>query len=135
MAQSCFAMAAYSAGGFDRNRAPASDDVPSAKESKLGGKHRNLSPSRSAATTKNPSLSIGGANPLNVDFVNVKYDSVLAETAVANLPMVLLLRCANFAAVKHARQRRKDPQQTPYINHPLGKTPVNRDRIIRNFEC
>lgn len=26
----------------------------------------------------------------------------------------------DFAAVKHRDQRRKDPQQTPYINHPIG---------------
>lgn len=26
----------------------------------------------------------------------------------------------NFAAIKHKDQRRKDKQQTPYINHPIG---------------
>ncbi|CAG0921505.1 unnamed protein product, partial [Notodromas monacha] len=40
---------------------------------------------------------------------------------------VRLLRCANFAAIKHARQRRKDPQQTPYINHPLGVAQILAD--------
>ena len=24
----------------------------------------------------------------------------------------------HFAALKHSTQRRKDPEQTPYINHP-----------------
>jgi guanosine-3',5'-bis(diphosphate) 3'-pyrophosphohydrolase len=28
--------------------------------------------------------------------------------------------CMNFAAVKHRDQRRKDPEGTPYINHPIG---------------
>ena len=31
-----------------------------------------------------------------------------------------LLEAANFAACKHRDQRRKDPYNTPYINHPLG---------------
>lgn len=32
----------------------------------------------------------------------------------------LLLRAAAFAAAKHRQQRRKDPDASPYINHPLG---------------
>lgn len=32
----------------------------------------------------------------------------------------IIVRCANFAAVKHKDQRRKDEEETPYINHPLG---------------
>ncbi|XP_064373851.1 guanosine-3',5'-bis(diphosphate) 3'-pyrophosphohydrolase MESH1 isoform X2 [Dromaius novaehollandiae] len=31
-----------------------------------------------------------------------------------------LLEAADFAAEKHKAQRRKDPEGTPYINHPLG---------------
>ena len=31
-----------------------------------------------------------------------------------------LLRAADFAARKHAGQRRKDPEATPYINHPIA---------------
>ena len=31
-----------------------------------------------------------------------------------------LMFCVDFAAKKHAAQRRKDPEQTPYINHPVG---------------
>ena len=26
----------------------------------------------------------------------------------------------NFASIKHKEQRRKDPDKTPYINHPIG---------------
>jgi len=31
-----------------------------------------------------------------------------------------LLKAFDFAAVKHKDQRRKDPNKTPYINHPIG---------------
>ncbi|MEM0968587.1 MAG: HD domain-containing protein [Verrucomicrobiota bacterium] len=33
--------------------------------------------------------------------------------------MNLLLQAAHFAAEKHQEQRRKNPAETPYINHPL----------------
>ena len=31
-----------------------------------------------------------------------------------------LLFAIDFAAKKHKDQRRKDPDETPYINHPIG---------------
>ena len=31
-----------------------------------------------------------------------------------------LIKCVNFAAEKHKDQRRKNPEKTPYINHPIG---------------
>ncbi|KAL3277131.1 hypothetical protein HHI36_012485 [Cryptolaemus montrouzieri] len=31
-----------------------------------------------------------------------------------------LIECINFSAIKHKDQRRKDPEETPYINHPIG---------------
>ena len=31
-----------------------------------------------------------------------------------------LLKAADFAAKKHRDQRRKDLEQSPYINHPIG---------------
>ena len=31
-----------------------------------------------------------------------------------------LIKAADFAAKKHPDQKRKDPEQTPYINHPIG---------------
>lgn len=34
--------------------------------------------------------------------------------------LTLTMKCINFAAVKHKNQRRKDAEQTPYINHPIG---------------
>ncbi|NXU20849.1 MESH1 pyrophosphohydrolase, partial [Pardalotus punctatus] len=33
--------------------------------------------------------------------------------------LVRLLEAADFAARKHKEQRRKDPEGTPYINHPI----------------
>lgn len=32
----------------------------------------------------------------------------------------LVIRCTNFAAIKHRKQRRLDAESTPYINHPIG---------------
>lgn len=29
-------------------------------------------------------------------------------------------KCVDFAAIKHRDQRRKDSEETPYINHPIG---------------
>ncbi|XP_069031158.1 guanosine-3',5'-bis(diphosphate) 3'-pyrophosphohydrolase MESH1 [Embiotoca jacksoni] len=37
-----------------------------------------------------------------------------------NTDAVLLLETVHFAAEKHRHQRRKDPEATPYINHPVG---------------
>lgn len=37
-----------------------------------------------------------------------------------NSDAVILLETINFAAEKHRNQRRKDPEATPYINHPIG---------------
>ena len=31
-----------------------------------------------------------------------------------------LLTATNFAALKHKGQKRKDPEGSPYINHPIG---------------
>ncbi|KAM4596433.1 guanosine-3',5'-bis(diphosphate) 3'-pyrophosphohydrolase MESH1 [Fundulus diaphanus] len=37
-----------------------------------------------------------------------------------NTEAVLLLETVDFAAEKHRKQRRKDAEGTPYINHPIG---------------
>lgn len=34
--------------------------------------------------------------------------------------LILILNAASFAADKHRRQRRKDAEASPYINHPLA---------------
>ena len=35
-------------------------------------------------------------------------------------PLARLIKAADFAAFKHRRQRRKDAEASPYINHPLA---------------
>jgi GTP diphosphokinase / guanosine-3',5'-bis(diphosphate) 3'-diphosphatase len=35
-------------------------------------------------------------------------------------PAARLIKAADFAALKHRRQRRKDAEASPYINHPLA---------------
>ncbi len=40
--------------------------------------------------------------------------------AMLGEPTGELLRTLAFAAMKHAPQKRKDPEGTPYINHPIG---------------
>ncbi|XP_038622944.1 guanosine-3',5'-bis(diphosphate) 3'-pyrophosphohydrolase MESH1 [Tachyglossus aculeatus] len=41
-------------------------------------------------------------------------------SGAAGAAVLLLVDAADFAARKHRRQRRKDPEGTPYINHPIG---------------
>lgn len=41
-----------------------------------------------------------------------------------NSDAVILLETVNFAAGKHRNQRRKDTEETPYINHPIGRLSV-----------
>jgi hypothetical protein len=43
--------------------------------------------------------------------------------------LAIIIKCVNFAAVKHKNQRRKDPEKTPYINHPIGKK-IMEQRVI-----
>ncbi|XP_076637565.1 metazoan SpoT homolog-1 [Colletes latitarsis] len=45
--------------------------------------------------------------------------SCIKELPNAEL-LTLVIKCTNFAAMKHKDQRRKDPEKTPYINHPIG---------------
>jgi hypothetical protein len=40
--------------------------------------------------------------------------------------LALIIKCVDFAAVKHVYQRRKDPEKTPYINHPIGNKIVEQ---------
>ena len=47
--------------------------------------------------------------------------------ADTNEKMIILLEAINFAAVKHKDQRRKDPLQTPFINHPIGVAHIITD--------
>ena len=42
-------------------------------------------------------------------------------------PLALILKALAFSAHKHRDQRRKDPQASPYINHPIGLANVLRN--------
>ena len=44
----------------------------------------------------------------------------------------VLIKAANFAAIKHKEQRRSDPEQTPYINHPIGVANILTSVSIQN---
>ncbi|CAG8539369.1 14191_t:CDS:2 [Ambispora leptoticha] len=44
-----------------------------------------------------------------------------------------LVDTLDFAAKKHSFQRRKDPQQTPYINHPIGVAKLLIDAGINDL--
>lgn len=37
-----------------------------------------------------------------------------------DISMSIFMKCVQFAAHKHKDQRRKDPCETPYINHPIN---------------
>lgn len=43
--------------------------------------------------------------------------------------LAIIIKCVNFAAVKHKNQRRRDPEKTPYINHVIGKK-IMEQRVI-----
>jgi (p)ppGpp synthase/HD superfamily hydrolase len=44
---------------------------------------------------------------------------VMHSSDTTKEPTTLLLAALKFAAGKHTRQRRKDLEATPYINHPI----------------
>ena len=39
---------------------------------------------------------------------------------MADPSIQVLLKAVDFSAKKHKNQRRKDKDETPYINHPIG---------------
>lgn len=49
--------------------------------------------------------------------------------------LATLIRTIDFAAVKHKNQRRKDPEETPYINHPVGVARILIEAGVRDLEC
>ncbi|NXM71371.1 MESH1 pyrophosphohydrolase, partial [Serilophus lunatus] len=44
-----------------------------------------------------------------------------------------LLEAVDFAARKHKEQRRKDPEGTPFINHPIEDTDTTFSEIEQRF--
>lgn len=57
-----------------------------------------------------------------------------ACTQILNMDVASqLIRCANFAAIKHKDQRRKDAEKTPYINHPIGMFIKSKDDAMTSI--
>jgi hypothetical protein len=53
-----------------------------------------------------------------------KHDESSHPTEHGDPGLLLILRAADFAAVKHRDQRRKDAGASPHINHPgIGACP------------
>ena len=48
-------------------------------------------------------------------------------------PSGILLQTVSFAAIKHSSQRRKDPEKTPYINHPIGVAVILWEAGVRDL--
>lgn len=59
-----------------------------------------------------------------------KRDEKCVKELSNNELLSLVIKCANFAAKKHRNQRRKDVDQTPYINHPLGSPYINYFMLV-----
>uniref|UniRef100_A0A1A9WMI5 Guanosine-3',5'-bis(diphosphate) 3'-pyrophosphohydrolase MESH1 n=1 Tax=Glossina brevipalpis TaxID=37001 RepID=A0A1A9WMI5_9MUSC len=49
-------------------------------------------------------------------------------------PSCKFMQCLQFAARKHANQRRKDIKQTPYINHPINVSTILSTEAYINDE-
>lgn len=63
----------------------------------------------------------GTVPSLDYDPLTVVGPCTLCSKELTNSDLLsMLLKCVNFAALKHKHQRRKDEKETPYINHPIG---------------
>ncbi|XP_043274288.1 guanosine-3',5'-bis(diphosphate) 3'-pyrophosphohydrolase MESH1 isoform X2 [Venturia canescens] len=51
-------------------------------------------------------------------------------TMAESQSLCAVMKAANFAAIKHTNQRRKDAAETPYINHPLEGNVHDPDVIV-----
>ncbi|KAH8283794.1 hypothetical protein KR054_001528 [Drosophila jambulina] len=43
---------------------------------------------------------------------------------MANYPSAKFMKCLQYAALKHREQRRKDPKETPYVNHVINVSTI-----------
>ncbi|VDN05196.1 unnamed protein product [Thelazia callipaeda] len=57
---------------------------------------------------------------INLDKLNSLIVSMAEVLFFTGMDVLLLIKACNFAAERHSLQRRKDVQQTPYINHLIG---------------
>ncbi|XP_026565169.1 guanosine-3',5'-bis(diphosphate) 3'-pyrophosphohydrolase MESH1 [Pseudonaja textilis] len=60
------------------------------------------------------------SGPARPDFRSAPLRWDRTRPAMNGSEAVRLLDAVDFAARKHSGQRRKDPERTPYINHPIG---------------
>ncbi|XP_026540488.1 guanosine-3',5'-bis(diphosphate) 3'-pyrophosphohydrolase MESH1 [Notechis scutatus] len=60
------------------------------------------------------------SGPARPDFRSAPLRRDRTRPAMNGSEAVRLLDAVDFAARKHSGQRRKDPERTPYINHPIG---------------
>lgn len=69
-----------------------------------------------------PQVSDSISNRFRLPCVRGNFSTVLNVDCgtMGNDVAAVIIKCVNFAAVKHSFQRRKDPEETPYINHPIG---------------
>jgi hypothetical protein len=74
------------------------------KDSKMGANN---------STPHSNSHSHKKKNKRTVNDTNVAAGDALSVTAI--------IKAANFAAIKHLNQRRKDSKSSPYINHTIGR--------------
>ncbi|XP_053672034.1 guanosine-3',5'-bis(diphosphate) 3'-pyrophosphohydrolase MESH1 [Anopheles nili] len=56
-----------------------------------------------------------------------------ASTASEDI-LKIYTKCVNFATIKHRNQRRKDADETPYINHPIGVAFILTEAGVTDFE-
>ncbi|CAK9076869.1 unnamed protein product [Durusdinium trenchii] len=59
---------------------------------------------------------------------------ILPSAATEPQPLAALFRTIHFAATKHQNQTRKNPQRTPYINHPLAVARILAEVGIRDLK-
>ena len=59
----------------------------------------------------------------------MQFEKQLANTSIFNL-----LTAIDFAAHKHRNQRRKNAEQTPYINHPIGVAQILSDCNVTDMD-
>lgn len=84
---------------------------------------------REVLSEHNSNVAVGNLVDLDTELPDERL-STSDEKLVADLetqwkypdrdPLATLVAAADFAARQHKYQRRKDTEQTPYVNHPLG---------------
>ena len=79
--------------------------------SEINNKNKSLKESQNEETSKENS----------VDKLTLKNSFSLSNKSVYDSILSLTIKSVDFAAQKHANQRRKNVDQTPYINHPIGE--------------